>query len=58
MGHHITEKIVRKHIGFQPKIYKRLQDYLENTYGKSSRLLSAVVNRAIKEFLDKETNGD
>lgn len=42
-----------KHINFSRETYTRLLKYLEKNYGPN-RGVSLVVDRAVREFLDRE----
>ena len=44
----------RTSITISESLYQRLQDYIKKRFGDSHRTLSAVIQQAVKEFLEKE----
>jgi len=44
---------MRQTIVINDVLYKELEVYIEKTYGKDRRVLSVVIEKAIKEFLEQ-----
>lgn len=42
------------HITFNDDTYNKLQRYLRKKYGPDSRAMSSTVQRAVREFLERE----
>jgi len=53
----IFTKGIDKHINLSIETARRLEFYLERTYGSYHKPFSAVVEKAITEFLDRAENG-
>jgi len=53
----IFTKGIDKHINLSLETARRLEFYLERTYGSYHKPFSAVVEKAITEFLDRAENG-
>jgi len=45
---------MRQTITINDELYQRLLNYIERHYGKGRRVLGIVIEKAIKELLDKE----
>lgn len=46
--------MARTTIIISDKVLKKLQDYIDENYGEGRRALSLVIERAVKEFLEKK----
>lgn len=45
---------MRQTITISDEVYQQLLSYIDKNYGKGRRVLGLVIERAIKEFLEKE----
>ena len=52
----IKELKMRQTIIITDKTYKELQAYIDKHYGENRRVLSMVIEKALKEFLKREKN--
>ena len=48
--------MARTTITLNDEVLKQLEDYIDKNYGKGRKVLSLVIEKAIKEFLEKEGN--
>jgi len=46
---------ISKHVKFQATTYRLLEEYIRRRYN-GFRVLSMVVDKAVKEFLEREAN--
>ncbi|MBA7597498.1 hypothetical protein ES703_04501 [subsurface metagenome] len=45
---------MRQTITINDELYQRLLNYIQRHYGEGRRVLGVVIEKAIREFLDKE----
>jgi predicted CopG family antitoxin len=47
-------KMARQTIVISDEVYQQLMAYIDKNYGQNRRVLSMVIEKAVKEFLEKE----
>ena len=55
---HLEVKMPRTSITISNSLYEKLQTYIKSRFGEGHRALSAVIQQAVKEFLEKEKNNE